>query len=176
MMKKNIVLIGMPASGKSTLGKLLAEKLAMPFLDTDDVLQEYLGEPLQKTINEEGIDYFLQKEEEAVLSIKTENTIIATGGSVIYSTKAMMHLKSHGFCVFLSVPYGSIAQRLNNLSSRGVALPEGKTLKDLHAERTPLYLSYGDIIFFEPNHDGDPSIEEHTEMLISFLREQQQLG
>ena len=174
-MKQNLILIGMPASGKSTLGKLLAEKLDMPFLDTDEVLQNTLGEPLQETINREGIHSFLQKEAAAVLSIHTEGTVIATGGSVVYSEPAMLHLKSRGLCIFLSVPFASIASRLQNLETRGVAIPSGKTLLELYRERSPLYLRYADVIFREDDCMGDRSIEEHTALLISLLKQEQHL-
>lgn len=174
-MKRNIILIGMPASGKSTLGRLLADKLELSFIDTDDVLQEQLGEPLQETINREGISSFLAKEENTILSIHAEGTVIATGGSVVYSSRAMTHLASLGLCIFLSVPFASIEARLSNLTSRGVVIPEGKTLLELYRERTPLYTQYADLIFREEDAGGDPSIEEHVDLLIAFLVQEQHL-
>lgn len=172
MQKQNLVLIGMPASGKSTLGRLLAQKLELHFLDTDDVLQTQLGTSLQETIDREGISSFLKKEELAVLSICAERAVIATGGSVIYSQKAMTHLKSLGLCIFLSVPFPSIEARLQNLSSRGVAIPEGKTLLELFEERTPLYIRHADLIFREDDLEGDRSIAEHTDLLIALLTQE----
>ncbi len=170
-MKRNIILIGMPASGKSTLGYVLATRLSMAYLDTDDVLKEKLQLPLQDAIDECGIEYFLQKEEEAVLSIETSNTIIATGGSVVYSKKAMEHLKQTGLCVFLSVPYATIEERIDNLETRGVANMQGHSLQDLYKERTPLYLEYADLVFKETDETGDLTIDEHTNKLISLLKE-----
>jgi shikimate kinase len=171
-MKQNLILIGMPASGKSTLGHLLAQKLGLFFLDTDDILQAQLGEPLQETINREGITAFLKKEEAAILSIHTEKTVIATGGSVVYSEQAMAHLTSSGICIFLSVPFASIEARLQNLACRGVAIPEGKTLLELYRERSPLYTRHADLIFREDNLEGDRSIPEHTDLLITLLNQE----
>lgn len=174
-MKHNLILIGMPASGKSTLGQLLAQKLGLFFLDTDDVLQAQLGEPLQETINREGVCSFLKKEESAVLSIQTVGTVIATGGSVVYSETAMSHLKSQGLCIYLSVPFASIEARLQNLANRGVAIPAGNTLLDLYQERTPLYTHHADLIFQENDTFGDRTIEEHTELLLVLLRHEYSL-
>ncbi|MDF2838562.1 MAG: aroK [Evtepia sp.] len=174
-MKPNLILIGMPASGKSTLGQLLAERLGSFFLDTDDVLQAQLGEPLQETINREGISAFLEKEESAILSLHPEETVIATGGSVVYSETAMAHLKSLGLCIFLSVPFASIEARLQNLEVRGVAIPKGTTLLELYRERTPLYTRHADFIFREYDRNGDPSIAEHVEQLIALLVQEQHL-
>jgi len=162
----------MPASGKSTLGHLLAQKLGLFFLDTDDILQAQLGEPLQETINREGITAFLKKEEAAILSIHTEKTVIATGGSVVYSEQAMEHLTSSGICIFLSVPFTSIEARLQDLASRGVAIPEGKTLLELSRERSPLYTRHADLIFREDTLEGDRSITEHTDLLITLLKQE----
>lgn len=168
-MTGNLVLIGMPASGKSTLGRYLAKRLSMKFCDTDDVLKKKLGGSLQETIDREGISAFLRKEEEAVLSLREEGAVIATGGSVVYSEKAMEHLCRDGFVVFLSVPFSSIKQRLQNLESRGVAISEEKSLFELYRERTRLYHKYANLVFHEDDSRGDLSMEEYGESLISIL-------
>lgn len=171
----NIILIGMPASGKSTLGLSLAQMLGMSFLDTDDVLQQKLGKPLQEAIDDHGIDHFLRQEAEAILSIQVDHCVIATGGSAVYSPAAMAHLKQDGLCVYLSVPFSSIQTRLQNLSTRGVVLPAGRSLHDLHRERTPLYEHYCDVLFFEDSAQGDRPVEAHARELIFLLRRGGQL-
>lgn len=171
-MRGNLVLIGMPASGKSTLGRYLAERLSMPFCDSDDVLEKRLGGPLQETIDREGIARFLRREEEAVLSLREEGSVIATGGSVIYSEQAMKRLCDNGFVVFLSVPYASIEKRLQNLDSRGVAIPQETSLFALYQERVPLYHKYADLVFYEDDSEGDLSMEDYGEALISILPQQ----
>ena len=168
-MKPNLILIGMPASGKSTLGQLLAAQLGLRFLDTDDVLISHLGEPLQTVLNREGLPRFLQAEERSVLTIEAEGTVIATGGSVVYSQKAMAHLKAQGFCIYLSVPYRLIEARLHNMESRGVAIGKGKTLLELFRQRDPLYAGYADLIFREDDRFGDKSCAAHTQMLTQML-------
>lgn len=168
---QNLILIGMPASGKSTLGQHLAELLGLSFLDTDDVLAHGLGMPLQDYINEAGIAAFLAREEEAVLSIEATGTVIATGGSVVYSKAAMDHLKKTGLCIFLSVPFSAIVERLSNLETRGVAIVKGKSLRELYEERCPLYLQAADLIFREGSEEGDLSIEDHARRLLLLLGE-----
>ena len=175
-MKPNLILIGMPASGKSTLGRLLAAQLSLSFLDTDDVLMRHLGEALQETIDRDGISRFLQREEESVLTIQTQGCVIATGGSVVYSQRAMAHLKSRGLCIYLSVPFRLIEARLNNLATRGVAIPQGQTLLDLFRQRDPLYASYADLIFREDDRFGDRSCVAHTQMLAGMLAKRSELA
>ncbi len=143
----NVVLIGMPGCGKSTIGVLLAKALKMNFLDTDAAFQNRQGRRLQEIIDEAGIDAFLQMEEECVLAIDVKNTVIATGGSVVYGEKAMRHLHEHGIVVYLKLPYDEIEKRLSNLDSRGVTLRQGQTLRDLYNERIPLYEKEADIVF-----------------------------
>lgn len=147
MKKDNIVLIGMPSSGKSTVGVVLAKALGMKFLDTDLVIQEREGELLQNIINFKGLDYFKKAEENAILSLNlSEKAIISTGGSAIYSEKAMEHLKQNGKVFYLKLSYNSIVERLNNLDTRGVAIEKGQSLKALYEERTPLYENFADVI------------------------------
>jgi shikimate kinase len=144
-MKNNIVLIGMPGVGKSTIGVILAKILAYHFLDSDLVIQEREGRRLHQIISEEGTDGFLKIENDVNASLNVERTIIATGGSAIYGKEAMEHLKEIGEVVYLKADYETIEKRLGNLEKRGVALKNGQTLKDLYEERTKLYELYADV-------------------------------
>ena len=144
-MKSNIVLIGMPGVGKSTIGVILAKILAYHFLDSDLVIQEREGRRLHQIISEEGTDGFLKIENDVNASLNVERTIIATGGSAIYGKEAMKHLKEIGEVVYLKADYETIEKRLGNLEKRGVALKNGQTLKDLYEERTKLYELYADV-------------------------------
>lgn len=141
----NIILTGMPSCGKSTLGRLLAKELDYNFLDTDEVIIERNGCPLRDILDNEGLDGFIRREEEAVCSVTAQRTVIATGGSVVYSPKAMEHLKSLGKIVYLCLDYKEVERRLGDLHERGVAIAPGKTLRDLFDERTPLYEKYADL-------------------------------
>ena len=141
----NIILTGMPSCGKSTLGRMLAKELGYAFIDTDDVIIRRNGCPLKDILDNEGLDGFIRREEEAVCSVTAERTVIATGGSVVYSPKAMAHLKSLGRVVYLCLDYKEVERRLGDLHERGVAIAPGKTLRDLFDERTPLYEKYADI-------------------------------
>lgn len=142
----NIVMIGMPGCGKSTIGVLLAKALGKAFIDTDVVFQAKEKRKLQQIIEEIGIDAFLKREEEIVLQLNCENTVIATGGSVIYGKKAMKALHENGTVVYIRLPYHEIERRLSNLATRGVTLREGQTLFDLYQERLSLYEQEADII------------------------------
>lgn len=142
----NIVLIGMPGCGKSTVGVLMAKALGMAFVDTDVVFQAKEGRKLQKIIEEIGIDAFLAREEEAILGLSCEKTVIATGGSVVYGHRAMKQLHKDGVVVYIRLPYQEIEHRLSNLATRGVTLREGQTLYDLYEERIPLYEKEADFV------------------------------
>lgn len=141
----NIVLIGMPGSGKSTVGVVLAKNIGCNFLDSDLVIQEREGKKLHEIISERGIEGFKKLEEEVNASILAENTVIATGGSAVYGKRAMEHLKSIGKVVYLKLPYEEIKHRLGDLNKRGVAVTKDQTLRDLYEERIPLYEKYADI-------------------------------
>lgn len=144
-MKKNIVLIGMPGCGKSTVGVVLAKALGYHFLDSDLLIQAREGKLLCEIIDERGREGFNRLEEEVNASIETERTVIATGGSVIYGPRAMEHLKSIGDVIYIRLSLKSIARRLGDLTERGVSLGENQTLEDLYRERIPLYEKYADI-------------------------------
>lgn len=143
----NIVLIGMPGCGKSTVGVLLAKALGMAFIDTDVVLQAQEGQKLQEIIDAIGIDAFLKKEEESILSLDCNDTVIATGGSVVYGQRAMQRLHRDARVVYIQLPYEEIERRLGNLATRGVTLRQGQTLLDLYRERIPLYEAEADLVF-----------------------------
>jgi shikimate kinase len=142
---KNIVLIGMPGAGKSTVGVILAKTLGMNFIDTDIVIQEQAGRLLQEMIDEEGPDAFLKIEEETIRSLKGRNAVIATGGSVVFSRRTMQHLKSDGVVIYLNISFEEMVQRLNNITTRGIVLHAGQNLHDMYNERVPLYQKYADI-------------------------------
>ena len=145
-MKSNIVLIGMPGCGKSTVGVVLAKNLGYSFLDVDLVIQEKEGRLLSEILDEEGFDGFIEVEERACLGIKAEKTVIATGGSAVYGEKGMQYLKEIGTVVYIRLGYDEIEHRLGDLHKRGVAMKSGMSLRDLYEERTPLYNRYADVV------------------------------
>lgn len=142
---RNIILIGMPGVGKSTVGVVLAKKLGYNFLDSDLLIQEKYKKLLHEIIEERGIEGFWQVENEVNASIKTDNTVIATGGSVIYGKDAMEHLSQLGTIVYLKLSCEELAVRLGDLNDRGVTLKEGQDLKGLYAERIPYYEKYAEL-------------------------------
>jgi len=141
----NVVLIGMPGAGKSTLGVLLAKELSRSFLDTDIHIQTREGRTLQSILREDGLDRFLRIEESHVLALQLEGFVIATGGSVVYSPRAMAHLKSRGVVVLLELSLPLLLERIQNMESRGIAMAPGQDLESLYRERKPLYESYADL-------------------------------
>jgi len=143
--KKNITLIGMPAVGKSTVGNLLAQKIGFDFLDSDDLIQSKEQKTLSRIIAEKGLDRFLQIEENHIVSLKCSNHVIATGGSVVYSQKAMEYLCKISTIIYLSIDLDTLLTRLCDITSRGVAISPEKNIEDLYKERTPLYDTYYDI-------------------------------
>lgn len=145
MKRKNIVLIGMPGAGKSTVGVVLAKKLGYAFLDSDLVIQGREGKLLHEIIEERGVEKFWAVEEEANASIDAESTVIATGGSVIYGSRAMEHLGEIGVIVYLKLSCKEIAHRLGDLNERGVTLRAGQNLEMLYEERIPLYEKYAKV-------------------------------
>lgn len=155
-MSNNIILIGMPASGKSTVGVVLAKVLGCDFIDTDLLIQNRVGRRLEEVIRDEGIDAFLDLEGRICGELQAENTVIATGGSVIYREAAMLHLKEIGLLVYLSVDFETLERRLCNVMERGVVLRKNQTLEDLYRERIVLYERYADIVVEE----GAQSLEE----------------
>lgn len=159
-MKRNIVLIGMPGCGKSTVGVVLAKALGYHFLDSDLVIQEREGRLLCEIIEEEGLDRFDEIEEAVNASIEADHTVIATGGSVVYGKTAMEHLKKIGIVVYIQLSFEEISRRLGDLTKRGVSVREGQTLEDLYKERIPLYEKYADITIHAENMDIRGAVEE----------------
>ncbi len=141
----NLIFIGMPSSGKSTLGRLLAKELGRPFLDTDDVIRQINGCELHEIMDKDGLEAFKQREQEAICTVAVDNTVIATGGSSVYSPIAMEHLKKGGKVIYVAIGYNTLEKRVGDPHLRGVVLAPGKTLRDLYAERVPLYEKYADI-------------------------------
>jgi len=157
---KNIILTGMPGAGKSTVGVILAKTLGMNFIDTDIVLQENEGRILQEIINKDGIDAFLKTEESIIVSLQCENTIIATGGSVVFSDKSMNYLKKKGIIVYLYIGYEELVQRIKNITTRGIVLAADQSLLDLYNQRLPLYEKYADITIDCSDIDVEKIIEK----------------
>lgn len=144
--KSNLVLIGMPASGKSTIGVQLAKWLSMGFIDTDLLVQARAGESMQAFQDQNGMAAYQTLECGTIQSLVCENCVIATGGSAIYCEEAMTHLKSMATIIFLDVLVEDIRQRIGDISERGVVIRPGMTLDDLYAERRPLYLKHADTV------------------------------
>lgn len=161
----NIVLIGMSGAGKSTLGVLLAKALGMDYVDTDIVIQQHEGRLLQDIIDNDGIEKFMKVEEQIVSELKLKNCIISTGGSVIYSEKAMNVLKQGGQIIYLHVPYEEIKRRLINITTRGIVIKKGNSLKDVYEERVPLYVKYSDITLDCSNKDIQYCVSEIIEKI-----------
>ncbi|MGN0298199.1 MAG: shikimate kinase [Lachnospiraceae bacterium] len=147
--KKNIVLIGMPTSGKSSVGVALAKDLNYSFVDSDLLIQEQEGRLLREIIAQEGIDAFQEIENRVNAQLDVERAVIAPGGSVIYGKEAMEHFRETSLIVYLKISFEEMKQRLGDAIFRGVTLREGMSLRDLYEERVPLYEKYADAIIDE---------------------------
>lgn len=161
-MKNNIILIGMPAVGKSTIGVVVAKRLGYDFVDTDLLIQAQEKRLLKEIIKQEGIDGFLAIENQVNRDVDLEYTVISPGGSVVYCEEAMEHFKKIGKVIYLKVAYDVIASRINNAKNRGVVLRDGQTLEMLYNERVKLFEKYADITVVE---DGK-SIEETIDLVL----------
>ena len=161
----NIILIGMPGAGKSTLGVLLAKAMGKLFVDTDIIIQQKTKRLLQDIIDNDGTQEFLRLEEEILLTVCEKNTVIATGGSAVYSEKAMEHFKKNGKIVYLHVDFDEIVKRVTNITTRGIVLKNGKTLADAYEERKPLYDKYADIVIDCTGSTIENSVKMLTEKL-----------
>lgn len=168
MRKDNIVLIGMPGVGKSTIGVVLAKLLGYQFVDADLVIQEKEGKLLHEIIEEVGAEGFIEVENRINSQIQAEHAIIATGGSVVYGTEAMAHLKEIGTVLYLKLPYEELNQRLRDIRGRGVVLKDGQTLLDLYEERVPLYEKYADITVDEYQLNVEQTIDKIMELKERF--------
>ncbi len=142
---KNIILIGMPGAGKSTIGVLLAKSMLMDFVDTDLIIQKTTGKALCDIINENGIDEFIDIENNVICNEAFVNSVVATGGSAVYGKEAMEKLKANGVTVYLKVDADELQNRIKNIHTRGIAMKDGQTLDSLYNERAPLYEKYADI-------------------------------
>ncbi len=148
MMKNNVILIGMPGVGKSTIGVVLAKNLGYSFVDSDLVIQEQEGMLLHEIIEQRGLDEFDQIENRVNASLSFHHAVIATGGSAVYGREAMEHLCKIGTVIYLSLSYEELSHRLGDLNERGVVIRPGQTLQDLFNERRPLYEKYADMIVY----------------------------
>ena len=166
MKKDNIVLIGMPGVGKSTVGVILAKVLGYQFLDADLLIQKEEGKLLREIIEEKGIEGFIRVENRVNASIEADHAIIATGGSVVYGARAMEHLCEIGTVIYLKLPYQTLDKRLADIKGRGVVLREGQDLRGLFEERSPLYEKYADIEIEEAGLD----VEQTVERIIGSLK------
>ena len=142
---KNIVLIGMPGAGKSTVGVLLAKTLLMDFEDTDLIIQKETKKALCDTINEMGTDYFISLEEEIIMKQEFSNSVIATGGSAVYGNSAMKKLSENGTVIYLKVALPELIKRLGDIRTRGIAMDKASGIPELFEKRSPLYEKYAHI-------------------------------
>lgn len=162
----NIVLIGMPGCGKSTIGVILAKTLGIGFVDTDLIIQQRENRLLQDIIDKDGIDFFLDCEADAVKTVVCDNTVIATGGSVVYREEAINHLKNNGKIFYLDVPLNEIKKRLSNISTRGVAAKKNDSVENIFSEREALYKKYADEII----NLTDCTVEQAVEIISKKIK------
>ncbi|MBR5514616.1 MAG: shikimate kinase [Clostridia bacterium] len=161
----NIILIGMPGCGKSTLGVILAKTLGYDFIDSDLIIQKNEGKKLYEIIAQKGLEAFMECESKAILSIKAENTVIATGGSAVLCADAMSYLKSIGKVVYIDLSPDVIEKRINNINTRGIVMSKGETLLDIYNQRSPLYEFYSDITI----KACEDNIERNIEKIINMI-------
>ncbi|MBQ2974662.1 MAG: shikimate kinase [Clostridia bacterium] len=157
---RNIILIGMPGAGKSTIGVLLAKSMLMDFADTDLSIQKKYSVALCEIIREYGINEFLKIENDVIRKCEFHNCVIATGGSAVYGEEAMESLKSSGTAVYLNVEPSELEKRINNIHTRGIAMKDGTTIAELYAERAPLYEKYADITVNCTNLTPEQCVDE----------------
>jgi len=155
-MKSNLILTGMPGAGKSTVGVILAKVLGYDFVDIDILIAKRQGMPLQDIIDRNGVDAFLKVEEQEACLLEANKTVIATGGSVVLSDRAMAHLKQNGTCIYLDIPLDILETRLLNMKTRGIAANPGTTLQDIYESRCARYERFADHTI----HCGTRSMEE----------------
>lgn len=156
----NIILIGMPGVGKSTIGVILAKIIGYTFVDADIVIQEQEGRLLKDIINDEGVDGFIKIENRVNSNLNLRKSVIATGGSAVYGTQAMEHYRETATIVYLKLDYDTLDSRLSDIRGRGVVLRDGQTLHDIYIERTALYEKYADITINESGLDVEQTIQK----------------
>lgn len=162
---KNIIFIGMPASGKSTVGVVVAKRIGYGFVDTDLLIQAQEKKLLKEIIAEVGNEGFLEIENQVNRDVNVENCVISPGGSVVYCEEAMNHFKEIGTIIYLKVSYETINARISSAKNRGVVLKEGQTLKDLYDERTRLFEKYADYTVSEEGLSLEETIDEVLELM-----------
>ncbi len=167
----NIVLIGMPSCGKSTMGVLLAKNLGYKFLDSDLLIQEREGKLLHEIIRDVGNESFIKIENAVNMSINTDNTVISTGGSVVYCEGAMAHLAKIGKIVYIKISYDTLASRLGDYVHRGVVMPDGYTLRDMYNERAALYEKYAEYTIETDNMTMTEALKKFTSLCSEILFE-----
>lgn len=163
----NVILVGMPGCGKSTVGVVLAKSLGYDFTDTDLIIARKEGKKLQKLIDEDGIQKFLQVENQVGKELSCSETVVATGGSMIMNPDAMEHLKSIGKVVYINVPLDVLKKRITNMKTRGIVFGKGETLDDIFAKRTPLYEKYADITI---NISKNNSLEQAVNKIVKKIK------
>lgn len=163
----NIILIGMPGVGKSTIGVILAKIMGYRFVDADIVIQEQEGRLLKDIIAQEGVDGFIKIEDRVNRNLNMKKAVIATGGSAVYGKNSMENYKETSTIVYLKLDYETLDNRLSDIKGRGVVLRDGQTLKDIYDERTKLYEKYADIIIDEGSLDVEKTVERLLEELES---------
>ena len=162
---KNVILIGMPGTGKSVVGRALAERLGYTFIDADDVIVETAGKTLPEILRTDGLDTFLEIEARVGETMEYENTVIATGGCMVLYEKAMEHLKENGVVVWLETPLSQINDRMpDDLTDRGIAAPQGMTIRQIYEQREPLYAKYADLIV--ASKDGEHDTAHQVEAVM----------
>ena len=149
----NIILIGLPGAGKSTVGVILAKTLGMNFIDTDILIQGRTGMRLQEIIDTGGIEAFLQIEQDTICSLHCTNTVVATGGSVVLKKPSMEYLKKNGRIVYLKITFEEMVQRLSNMTTRGIVFVQGQSLPDMYHQRVCLYERYAEVIIDNSHND-----------------------
>lgn len=167
----NIVLIGMPGCGKSTVGVLLAKAIQFGFTDCDLLIQKRCSMSLQSIIDTKGLEHFLKEEENTIMEIDDDNCVIATGGSAVYSHKAMEHLKKSGPVIYLRLPLEEIEGRLTNIKTRGVAIEKDQTISGLYKERCPIYEKYADLIVDTHKMNIEQTVEKITDLIKEYTED-----
>jgi len=157
---KNIVLIGMPGTGKSVVGCTLAERLGYTFVDVDDLIADTAGKPLPEILRTDGMEAFLDLEERVGQTLDCQDTVIATGGNMVLSDAAMEHLKENGVVVWLETPLSQISDRMpEDLVDRGIAAPAGMTIREIYEVRKPLYAKYAELIVASKYGENDTACQ-----------------
>lgn len=165
---KNIVLIGMPGTGKSVVGRALAERLNFTFVDVDHLIAQVAGKTLPEILRTEGLEAFLAIEEKVGRELERTNTVIATGGSMVLSDAAMQHLKEDSITIWLETPISQISERMpDDLIDRGIAAPIGMTIREIYEYRKPLYAKYADLII--ASRDGEDSTAHQVEEVMRIV-------